>query len=86
MDSVVHFEMPYKDRDRIVDFYAAAFGWTSNKLGPEMGNYVVTMTSEYDEKTRAPKKPGMINGGFFEKSKDNQNPSVVSHEVYVSGV
>ena len=24
-----------------------------------------------------PRNPGAINGGFFEKSKDNQNPSVV---------
>ena len=37
MCSVVHFEMPYKDRQRAAHFYAAAFGWTHQMLGPEMG-------------------------------------------------
>ena len=46
MNSVVHFEMPYEDKDRMADFYAKAFGWTANKLGPEMGEYVVMMTTE----------------------------------------
>jgi predicted enzyme related to lactoylglutathione lyase len=74
---VVHFEMPYDDRDRMVDFYAKAFGWTSNKLGPEMGDYVVTMTSETDETTKRPKHPGMIDGGFFRRTAPDQHPSVV---------
>jgi predicted enzyme related to lactoylglutathione lyase len=73
---VVHFEMPYRDRDRIVKFYEAAFGWTMNKLGPEMGNYVVCMTSTED----GPKgHRGAIDGGFFERRDDwpDQYPSVV---------
>jgi len=41
-----------------------------------MGNYVVVSTTETDEKNRS-KTPGAINGGFFEKSGDNQYPSVV---------
>jgi hypothetical protein len=47
-------------------------------LGPEMGNYVVVTTTEPDENGR-PKKPGSINGGFFQKSNDkpDQYPSVV---------
>ena len=32
MDSVVHFEMPYDDRDRMAKFYASAFGWHTQKL------------------------------------------------------
>jgi len=27
MNSVVHFEMPYDDRERIAKFYRDAFGW-----------------------------------------------------------
>jgi predicted enzyme related to lactoylglutathione lyase len=77
MSPVVHFEMPYEDRDRMVDFYAKAFGWQSNKLGADFGDYVVAMTSEYDETTKTPKKPGMINGGFFKRTKENQYPSIV---------
>jgi predicted enzyme related to lactoylglutathione lyase len=77
MNPVVHFEIPYEDRNRMADFYSRAFGWQPQMLGPEMGNYVVVTTSERDEKTHFPKQPGMINGGFFAKTKDNQSPSVV---------
>ena len=77
MNPVVHFEMPYEDKKRAADFYEKTFGWKPQMLGPEMGNYVIVSTSELDEKTRYPKKPGMINGGLFEKTKDNQYPSVV---------
>lgn len=74
---VVHFEMPYEDKQRMADFYQKTFGWEPQMLGPEMGNYVLVTTCEVDEKTHYPKQPGMINGGFFPKSNDNQNPSVV---------
>lgn len=76
MNPVVHFEIPAADKDRMVDFYEKAFGWKVNRLGPEMGNYIIVSTSETEE-NGFPKKPGMINGGFFEKSDDNQHPSVV---------
>ncbi len=74
---VVHFEMPYENRDRMVDFYGKAFGWESNKLGPEMGEYVVTMTSDDDPATRRPTVPGTINGGFFKKTPEHQGITVV---------
>ena len=77
MNPVVHFEMPYEDKDRMADFYSKAFGWKSQMLGPEMGEYVVMTTTEMDEKSKFPKEPGRINGGFFKKSKANQLPSVV---------
>ncbi|MEO5927365.1 MAG: VOC family protein [Patescibacteria group bacterium] len=78
MNSVVHFEMPYEDKNRMADFYGKAFGWKPRMLGPEMGNYVVMQTCEMDEATKFPKKPGRINGGFYEKSdKAPSTPSVV---------
>lgn len=79
MDPVVHFEMPYEDRERAAKFYAAAFGWKAHMYGPDMGNYVVMHTTEIDEKTKFPLKPGRINGGLFEKPADplGQHPSVV---------
>jgi predicted enzyme related to lactoylglutathione lyase len=77
MNPVVHFEMPYEDKNRMVEFYKKSFGWQVNMLGPEMGNYVVVMTSETDETTKFPKKPGMINGGFYGRTKSDQAPSVV---------
>ena len=79
MNPVVHFEMPYENRDRMTDFYTKAFGWQPEMLGPEMGNYVIVTTSERDPVTKYPMKPGRINGGFFKKdeSKPAQVPSVV---------
>ncbi len=79
MDPVVHFEMPYENKQRMADFYAKAFGWKANMLGPEMGEYVVMMTVPDADEKGYPTKPGMINGGFYKKPKDplGQAPSVV---------
>jgi predicted enzyme related to lactoylglutathione lyase len=77
MNPVNHFEMPYEDKKRAVDFYSKVFGWEANMLGPEMGDYVVVMTTEADKETGFPKEPGRINGGLFKKTKNNQHPSVV---------
>ncbi len=77
MNPVVHFELPAENRKRMIDFYSKTFGWEANQLGPEMGNYVVVMTTETDEKTQFPKEPGRINGGFFQKTKDHQYPTIV---------
>jgi len=76
MNSVVHFEMPAEDKARMRKFYESAFGWKTNQLGKEMGEYVMVQTTETDEDNMV-KKPGTINGGFFDKSEDNQHPSVV---------
>jgi len=75
---VVHFEMPYEDRERLVNFYTQTFGWQMQKLGKDMGDYVTATTTETDE-NRMVKKPGAINGGFFPKKPDwpAQCPSVV---------
>ena len=77
MNSVVHFEMPYDDRNRMARFYQSAFGWQTQNYGEDMGNYVVATTTETDE--RGPKKPGAINGGFYPKKPNApaQYPSVV---------
>ena len=77
MNPVVHFEMPVEYRKRMAYFYAQAFSWQTKQLGPDMGDYVVVTTAESDE--NGPKKPGVINGGFFQKTEDKQSqyPSVV---------
>lgn len=76
MNPVVHFEMPAEDKNRMADFYAKAFGWKAQMLGPEMGEYVVVQTTETSENGMI-KEPGRINGGFFKKTKPDQYPSVV---------
>ena len=65
MNSVVHFEMPAKDKARVSKFYSDIFGWNMQVLGEEMGGYVLAETTETDGKTSRPKNPGAINGGFF---------------------
>ena len=77
MDPVVHFEMPFEDRERMAKFYRSAFGWQTRMLGEEMGSYVLATTVETGEK--GPKRPGAINGGFYPKRPDwpAQYPSVV---------
>ena len=77
MDSVVHFEMPYENRERMAKFYQSAFGWQTRMLGEDMGNYVLAVTTESTD--AGPTKPGAINGGFYGKKPDfpMQYPSVV---------
>jgi uncharacterized protein len=75
---VVHFEMGYNDRDRMVKFYETAFGWKGQQMGPDMGNYVVAQTTDTDEQGMVT-TPGTINGGFYAKtdSPASHAPSVV---------
>lgn len=77
MDPVVHFEMPYDNRERMAKFYESAFGWQTQMLGEDMGNYVLATTTETGG--NGPKRPGAINGGFFPKKLDwpAQYPSIV---------
>ena len=49
MNPVIHFEMPAEDRKRMVSFYASVFGWQTQQLGPEMGDFVLVTTTESDE-------------------------------------
>jgi predicted enzyme related to lactoylglutathione lyase len=67
--------MPADDRERMAKFYAGVFGWQTQMLGPEMGDYVVVTTIESDE--NGPKQPGAINGGFYPKNADAPAPSLV---------
>src|SRR5438874_13694372 len=77
MNPVVHFEMPYDDRQRMAKFYSSAVGWQTQMLGEERGDYVLATTTESGDS--GPKKPGAINGGFFPRKPDwpAQHPSIV---------
>ncbi len=78
MNPVVHFEMGYNDKARMVKFYETVFGWETEAMGPDMGGYVVAHTAETDEQGMIQRK-GAINGGFYQKTDDPQSqaPSVV---------
>jgi uncharacterized protein len=77
MNPVIHFEMPYHDRERMAAFYQSAFGWQTQMLGEDMGHYVLATTTEIED--GRPKKPGAINGGFYPNKADwpAQHPSLV---------
>ena len=74
---VVHFEMPYKDKERLSAFYTEAFGWKMKDFGPDAGDYVTAETTE--TANGRPTTAGAINGGFFAFKPDwpAQYPSVV---------
>ncbi len=76
MNPVVHFEIPYDDAERVARFYQSAFGWETQALGPQMGNYVLATTS-----TKISPRPGAmagaIDGGLFTRQPQGQHPSVV---------
>jgi predicted enzyme related to lactoylglutathione lyase len=61
----------------MVKFYQSAFGWQTQMLGEEMGNYVLATTTKSDE--NGPKELGCINGGFSNKRLPDANayPSFV---------
>ena len=81
MCPVVHSEMPYHDRERAARFYAQAFGWTHEKLGAEMGEYLLVSTAPPGPRPGLPPEAtvGAINGGFYPFHADwpMQHPSVV---------
>lgn len=74
---VVHFEMAYDDAGRVAGFYESVFGWKMQKLGAEMGDYILAETTDSDQ--GRPVAPGQINGGLFPRKPDwpAQSPHVV---------
>ena len=70
---VVHFEIPYDDRERANTFYTEAFGWSMRPL-PEM-RYQLATTGPSDG--GPPSEPGFINGGLLERGLPVAGPVVV---------
>ncbi len=66
MNPVVHFEMPYDNRVRMAKFYESVFGWQTQMLGEDMGNYVLATTTETGES--GPKSPARLTGAFSPKN------------------
>jgi hypothetical protein len=74
MDKVVHFEIPFDDKERALKFYSGIFGWKFNDI-PEM-NYVLAFSAETDKNNMVTEK-GVINGGLFARNKDAKSTLVV---------
>lgn len=73
MDKVVHFEIPFENKQRAMNFYTQSFGWQLTDM-PEM-QYVLARTVDVDER-QMPKEPGAINGGLFERPKEAPSPTI----------
>jgi len=71
MNPIVHFEIPFEEKERAIEFYRKVFGWKIQDM-PEM-QYVIAHTGETDEENML-KKPGMINGGMFKREKPFKGP------------
>lgn len=74
MNKVVHFEIPYDDKERSQKFYSEVFGWGITDM-PEM-NYTGVTTVETGE-DHMPKEVGAINGGMMAHGQFEGKPSDV---------
>ena len=74
MDKVVHFEIPFDNKNRASKFYSNIFGWKLMDV-PEM-EYTMVYAAETDENNMVAEK-GVINGGMFPRSKEAKTPVVV---------
>jgi predicted enzyme related to lactoylglutathione lyase len=77
MNPAVHFEMPYDDSARMARFNESAFGWQTQSLGAEMGDYVTATTARTGP--GGLELRGTVNGGFHARKPawPAQHPSVV---------
>lgn len=70
---VVHFEIPYDDRDRARSFYGEAFGWDLQTWGD--GDYTLVSTGPTGEQGAT--EPGFINGGMMQREAPYGSPVIV---------
>ena len=81
--TVIHFEIPADDVEKLKGFYSAVFGWKLVDI-PEM-EYVSVFTVPTDESGML-KEPG-VNGGIYRRTRREQVPvnyiSVESVDEYV---
>ena len=78
--TIVHFEIPAEDIEKLKKFYGDLFGWKIEKY-PGPTNYYMLQTVPVDEKM-TPIRPG-VNGGLFEK-RDAQDPAMAKPTNYIS--
>ena len=64
----------------MIRFYESVFGWQTQQLGPEMGNFVLATTTESDNEHN-PRNPGTINGGFYQKTDAPSQTTTVTIQV-----
>ncbi len=70
---VVHFEIPYDDRERAGSFYADTFGWKVQPM-PDI-DYVLVATGPSEQ--GPPSEPGFVNGGMLQRGRPATGPVLV---------
>jgi predicted enzyme related to lactoylglutathione lyase len=79
--TIVHFEIPADDIEKLKKFYQDLFGWKLETYpGPTV--YYMIQTVPVDEKTMMPIRPG-VNGGLYSR-KDAQKPQEAKQTNYIS--
>ena len=73
MAGVVHFEIPFDDKERAMKFYREVFDWQLTDISGM--DYVMVQSVPVDEK-QMPKEPGAINGGMFQRPKEAPHPTL----------
>ena len=68
--TIVHFEIPVDNVEKLKKFYSEVFGWKIEKV--EKMDYWTIETVPTDEKGR-PLRPG-VNGGMMKKENPDQKP------------
>jgi len=74
MNSVVHFEMPYKKEKRAKEFYKGVFKWDIKPV-PDMDANMIS-TTETDKNGNSMTK-GAINGTMHSRNTMGENPVIV---------
>ncbi len=69
--TIVHFEIPANDLEKLQKFYSDLFGWKIEKLPGDM-EYWGILTVPVDDKGM-PMRPG-VNGGMMKKQMPEQKP------------
>jgi predicted enzyme related to lactoylglutathione lyase len=69
--TIVHFEIPAKDVEKLKKFYTGVFGWKITKA-PGPIEYWLIGTVPVDEKM-SPTRPG-VNGGMYKKEQAKLKP------------
>ena len=75
MDGVVHFEIPYENKERAFKFYTEAFGWSVTDSA-DFAGHSFAMASKCNEKGM-PTEIGKINGDLHARGGHLQHPVIV---------
>jgi len=85
--TIIHFEIPANDVEKLKKFYSKVFGWKIEKAQGPMEYWLIETVPM--DKNMMPMRPG-VNGGMFKKDKPELKPvnyfSVESIDDYIQKI